>query len=128
MFESWGRIVFRRRRLVLLLCLLVIAAGAVWGTGVFRELQSSGGFTPPTSESQQEANIASRAFGRDSADVVVLYTGNDRLTVHSAAYRSAVTDSLARLPASRVTAVRTYWSTGSQRTLPVGRPLHPPAG
>jgi len=115
MFESWGRIVFRRRRLVLLLCLLVIAAGAVWGTGVFRELQSSGGFTPPTSESQQEANIASRAFGRDSADVVVLYTGNDRLTVHSAAYRSAVTDSLARLPASRVTAVRTYWSTGSQR-------------
>ena len=113
MFESWGRFVFRRRRLVLLVGVLVIAASAVWGIGVFRTLQSSGGFTPPTSESQQEANIAARAFGRDAADVVVLYRGNDHLTVHSAAYRTAVTSSLARLPASRVTAVQTYWSTGS---------------
>src|SRR5215469_16949994 len=113
MFESWGRFVFRRRRLVLLVALLVIAAGAAWGTGVFRALQSSGGFTPPTSESQQEASIATRAFGRDSADVVVLYTGHDHLTVSSAAYRAAVTNSLARLPASRVAAVRTYWSTGN---------------
>jgi len=113
MFESWGRFVFRRRRLVLLVGVLVIAASALWGIGVFRTLQSSGGFTPPTSESQQEANIAARAFGRDAADVVVLYRGNDHLTVHSAAYRTAVTSSLARLPASRVTAVQTYWSTGS---------------
>src|SRR5215467_3966177 len=115
MFESWGRFVFRRRRLVLLVALLVIAAGSAWGTGVFRALQSSGGFTPPTSESQQESNIASHAFGRDSADVVVLYTGEGHLTVRSAAYRSAVTDSLARLPASRVAAVQTYWSTGNPR-------------
>jgi len=115
MFESWGRFVFRRRRLVLLVALLVIAAGSAWGTGVFRALQSSGGFTPPTSESQQESNIASHAFGRDSADVVVLYTGKGHLTVRSAAYRSAVTDSLARLPASRVAAVQTYWSTGNPR-------------
>src|SRR5215469_16041051 len=106
MFESWGRIVFRRRRLVLLVALIVIAVGAVWGTGVFRALQSSGGFTPPTSESQREANIAARMFGRDSADVVVLYAGNDHLTVRSPAYRAAVTNSLARLPASRVTAVQ----------------------
>ena len=113
MFESWGRFVFRQRRLVLVAALLVIAVGAVWGIGVFRALQSSGGFTPPSSESQQEASIAARAFGRDAADVVVLYTGNDHLTVRSAAYRTAVTSSLARLPASRVTAVQTYWSTGN---------------
>jgi uncharacterized membrane protein YdfJ with MMPL/SSD domain len=115
MFESWGRIVFRRRRLILLLALLTIAVGAIWGTGVFRALQSSGGFTPPTSESQREATIASRSFGRDAADVVVLYTANDQLTVRSASYRAAVTESLARLPASRVAAVQTYWSTGNPR-------------
>jgi trehalose monomycolate/heme transporter len=113
MFESWGRFVFRRRRVVLLVALLVIGAGAAWGTGVFRALQSSGGFTPPTSESQQEANIANHAFGRDSADVVALYTGNDHLTVRSPAYQEAVTNSLARLPASRVAAVQMYWSTGN---------------
>jgi trehalose monomycolate/heme transporter len=115
MFESWGRIVFRRRRLVLLVALLAIAACAVWGTGVFRALQSSGGFTPPASESQHEANLAARTFGRDSADVVVLYRGNDHLTVRSPAYRAAVTDSLAKLPERRVTAVQTYWTTGNPR-------------
>jgi RND superfamily putative drug exporter len=115
MFESWGRIVFRRRRLVLLVAVLAIIGAAIWGTGVFGALQTSGGFTPPSSPSQQEANLAARSFGRDAADVVVLYTGNDHLTVASPAYRAAVTSSLARLPASRVTSVQTYWSTGNSR-------------
>jgi trehalose monomycolate/heme transporter len=115
MFEAWGRIVFLHRRLTLLICGLAIVAGAVWGTGVFRALQSSGGFTPPSSPSQTEASAAARAFGRDAADVIVLYTRRDHLTVASAAYRSAVTNSLARLPANRVTSIQTYWSTGNPR-------------
>jgi trehalose monomycolate/heme transporter len=115
MFEAWGRIVFHHRRLALLAAGLAIAAGAVWGIGVFGALQSNGGFTPPGSPSQTEANAAARAFGRDAADVIVLYQGNNRLTVASPAYRSAVTRSLARLPASRVAAVQTYWSTRNPR-------------
>ena len=74
MFEAWGRLVYR-----------AAAAGpagsglgrgggaAVWGTGVFGALQSGGGFTAPGSQSQQESDLAARAFGRDAADVVVLY-------------------------------------------------------
>jgi len=113
MFESWGRIVFQHRRVVLLIAALAVAAGAAWGTGVFGALQSAGGFTPPASPSQTEANLAARAFGRDAADVVVLYTGTGRLTVASPAYRAAVTSTLARLPADRVTSVQTFWSTGN---------------
>jgi len=112
MFESWGRILFRRRRLVLVIAAVGIVAAAIWGTGVFGSLQSSGGFTPPSSQSEREASLAARTFGRNAADVVVLYTSATQ-TVHSAAYRSAVTNSLARLPHSRVTGVQTYWSTGS---------------
>jgi trehalose monomycolate/heme transporter len=112
MFETWGRIVFRRRRLVLLLATLAVIGAAAWGTGVFGKLQSAGGFVPPNSQSQQEASLAARSFGRDAGDVVLLYT-SAHLTVHSAAYQSAVTDSLARLPRSRVESVATYWSTGS---------------
>ncbi|MBO0833267.1 MAG: MMPL family transporter, partial [Actinobacteria bacterium] len=115
MFESWGRIVFRHRRLVLLVAALAIAAGVAWGTGVFSALQTSGGFTPPDSASQQEANLAARSFGRDAADVIVLYRGNDNLTVAAPRYRDAVTSSLAKLPASRVTSVQTYWSTANPR-------------
>ncbi len=110
MFETWGRIIFRRRRLVLVLAGLGIVIAAVWGTGVFRALQSAGGFNVPGSQSQQEANLAQRAFGRDAGDVVVLYSSKTT-TVHDASYRRAVTSTLARLPASKVESVATYWST-----------------
>jgi RND superfamily putative drug exporter len=112
MFEAWGRILFRRRRLVLVIAAFGVVAAAIWGTGVFGSLQSGGGFASPGSQSQHEAALAGRTFGRDSGDVVLLYTSANQ-TVHSAAYRSAVTSSLARLSPSRVTAVQTYWSTGS---------------
>jgi len=113
MFESWGHRMYRRRRLVLGLALVVVAFAAVWGTGVFGKLQSSGGFTPPDSQSQQSANLAASAFGRDAGDVVVLYS-SPTLTVRSSpAFRQAVTQTLASLPKSDVASFATYWSTGS---------------
>jgi trehalose monomycolate/heme transporter len=110
MFEAWARILFRRRRLVLILAAIGVVVAAAWGTGVFGALQTAGGFDPPNSQSEHEASVAARTFGRDAGDVVVLYASN-RLTVHSAAYRAAVTASLARLPRSRVESALTYWST-----------------
>src|SRR5215472_4420160 len=112
MFEALGRFIFRRRRLVLLIAGLAVIAAATWGTGVFGKLQSAVGFAPPASQSQQEANLAARAFGPDAADVVVLYS-SQHMTVSSPAYRAAVTSSLANLPRADVAAARTYWSTGS---------------
>ena len=121
MFEAWGRFVYRRRRLVLLVAAVVVAAAAVWGTGVFARLQSGGGFTPPGSQSQQASDLATRAFGRDTADVVVLYR-SPGLTVRDPAYRAAVTKSLAALPTDKVLSYQTYWSTGSPQF--VGRGGH----
>jgi trehalose monomycolate/heme transporter len=121
MFEAWGRFVYRRRRLVLVLAAAVVTAAAVWGTGVFSRLQSGGGFTPPGSQSQQASDLATRAFGRDTADVVVLYR-SPSLTVRDPAYRAAVTRSLAALPTGKVPSYQTYWSTGSPQF--VGRGGH----
>ena len=112
MFESWGRVVYRHRRLMLVVALLAVAFAAVWGTGVFSRLQSSGGFTPPDSQSQQAANLAQGTFGRDAGDVVMLYTSPDQ-TVRSPGFRSAVTSTLAALPHSKVLSYETYWSTRS---------------
>jgi uncharacterized membrane protein YdfJ with MMPL/SSD domain len=112
MFEAWGRMLFRNRRLVLALAGLGVIIAAIWGTGVFGALQSAGGFAPPDSQSQLEANLAARTFGRGAGDAVVLYTSKIA-TVRSASYRSAVTGSLSRLPRDRVVAAQTYWSTGS---------------
>jgi trehalose monomycolate/heme transporter len=79
---------------------------------VFGALQSAGGFNDPGSQSQRATDLATRAFGRDAADVVVLYRSQS-LTVHDAAYRAAVTRTLAALPRQQVTSAVSYWSTGS---------------
>jgi trehalose monomycolate/heme transporter len=114
MFETWGRAIYRRRRLVLVITLAVVVFAGVWGTGVFGSLQSAGGFNTPNSQSQRAADLAASAFGRDSGDVVVLYQSATR-TVADPAYRAAVTRTLGALPRSKVESVATYWSTGSRQ-------------
>jgi trehalose monomycolate/heme transporter len=112
MFEAWGRVLSRRRRLTLVITLLFVAFAGAWGTGVFGKLSSGDNFTPPSSQSQREANVADQVFGRNDADVVVLYR-SATMTVTDPAYRRAVTTALNSLPRADVAKVATYWSTGS---------------
>ena len=72
MFEALGRVMYRRRRWVVALTLAFVVFAGVWGTGVFGAM-TGGGFEDPDSESSRAAEVAAQAFGRDSADVVVLY-------------------------------------------------------
>jgi trehalose monomycolate/heme transporter len=118
-FEAWGRFIYRRRRLVLVAALVVVAGAAVWGTGVFGSLQSGGGFTAPGSQSQQESNLATRAFGHDTADAVVLYR-SDTMTVRDPAYQRAVTRALAALPRDKVLSAVTYWTAHSPQFVGAG--------
>jgi trehalose monomycolate/heme transporter len=118
-FEAWGRFIYNRRRLVLLAALVVVAGAALWGAGVFGALQSGGGFNAPGSQSQQESNIATRAFGDDTADAVVLYRSNT-MTVSDPAYRRAVTSTLAALPKDKVLSVVTYWTAHSPQFVGAG--------
>jgi trehalose monomycolate/heme transporter len=120
MFEAWGRALFTRRRLALGITVALVAVAAVWGAGVFGRLSSGDGFTPPASQSQREADQASRVFGRNDADVVVLYR-SAAMTVGDPAYRRAVTAALNGLPRPDVARVSTYWSTGSSRLVSTDR-------
>ena len=65
-------------------------AAGVWGTGVFSKLDSGNTFTPPNSQSNVESTLAASLFGRDDADVVVLFHSAAR-TVADPVYRQAVT-------------------------------------
>ena len=113
LFERWGRLVYRSRRLTLWITLVFVAFTALWGTGVFKHLENAGGFSAPSSESQQESNLATAAFGRDSGDVVVLYSSAGA-SVRSAAFRNAVNVTLTSLPHSFVKSYATYWTSGSK--------------
>jgi len=111
MFEAWGRGLYRARKLTLAIGILFAVAAGVWGTGVFGKLNAGNTFTPPASQSNQESGHAASVFGRNEADVVVLYH-SAALTVADPAYRQAVTTALAALPPADVTRIATYWSAG----------------
>ena len=115
MFEAWGRGIYRRRRLTLVIAAIGIVFAGVWGTHVFGALTSGNSFTPPNSQSQREADAATSAFGRNDADVVILYH-SARLTVSDPAYRAAVTRALAGLPRREVPSASTYWSARPPRS------------
>src|SRR5215469_3354363 len=112
MFEAWGRGLYRARRLTLVIAVVFALAAGAWGTGVFSKLTSGNTFTPPNSQSNRETDLAASVFGRNDADVVVLYR-SPTMTVADPAYRQAVTAELASLPSADVKRVTTYWSTGS---------------
>jgi uncharacterized membrane protein YdfJ with MMPL/SSD domain len=118
-FEAWGRFIYRRRRLVLLIGTVAVAGAALWGTKVFSSLQTAGGFNAPGSQSQRATDLATRAFGRDAADVVVLYRSSTR-DIRDPAYRTAVTRTLAALPRDKVLSVGTYWSTHAAQFVGAG--------
>jgi trehalose monomycolate/heme transporter len=120
MFEAWGRSLYRARRLTMVAGLLFAVAAGVWGTGVFSRLNSGNTFSPPNSQSNAESARAASLFGRDGADVVVLFRSTAH-TVSDLAYRQAVTSYLAGLPAGQVTGAVTYWTSGQQNLVSTDR-------
>jgi uncharacterized membrane protein YdfJ with MMPL/SSD domain len=112
MFESLGRVIYRRRRWVVALALAFVVFAGVWGTGVFSAM-TGGGFEDPDSDSSRAAEVAAQELGRSGGDVVVLYS-SDALTVDDPAFADAVATSLAELPASAgVEQAVTYFDTGA---------------
>src|SRR3954447_4130719 len=111
MFESLGRVMYRRRRWVAVLALLAFVFAGVWGTGVFGRL-GSGGFEDPGSESYRAALLAATELGGSSPDVIVLYS-SPTLTVDAPASRGGVTGTLGALPAKDVATAASFWSTGA---------------
>jgi uncharacterized membrane protein YdfJ with MMPL/SSD domain len=109
MFEALGRVIYRRRRLVVAVSLAFVVFAGVWGTGVFSQM-TGGGFEDPDSESSRAAEVAVEELGRDSADVVVLYRSDD-LTVDDPAFQAAVTESLAALPQGAIERTTTFYGT-----------------
>ena len=120
MFEAWGRGLYRARRLTLVIALLFAVGAGVWGTGVFGKLDSGNTFTPPNSQSNVESSLAGSLFGRNGADVVVLFHSATR-TVADPDYRQAVAGYLAALPASAVTSATSYWTSGQPNLVSTDR-------
>jgi RND superfamily putative drug exporter len=110
MFDRLGHVTFHHRRAVLALAGVFLAIGALWGTGVFSSMISSG-FETPGSESARALSRVEDTVGRSGADVVVLYRDDGR-SVDDPAFRAAVEQHLAGLPRDLVASTTTYWTAG----------------
>ena len=110
MFDRLGHVTYHHRRLVLALAGAFLALGALWGTGVFGSMVSSG-FETPGSESARAQAQTEATVGRGGADVVVMYRDGGR-TVDDPAFRGAVEAHLASLPHDLVASTTTTWTAG----------------
>jgi RND superfamily putative drug exporter len=110
-FTRLGRVVVRRRRLVLALTALFVAAAAVIGTQVFERLGRRG-FDDPGSESSRARQYLEDEIGAGDPDVVLLVDAVDR-NVDDPAVVAAGTELTSAVAAEEfVASVVSYWSLG----------------
>ncbi len=95
MFATWGKIVSRVRWAVVVITILFLALAGIWGTTLFGRLSDSTSLDDPSSESQQITNQIDDRFGKQTVDVIGLYT-NPNATVTDPQYRSAVQSAAAK--------------------------------
>ena len=74
--NRWGAFVARRARAVLAVSIVLVAAAAVFGLGVFGAL-SDGGFEDPSADSSRAGAAIQDTFPDSSADLVVVYSSAD---------------------------------------------------
>ncbi|MGW4238974.1 MMPL family transporter [Streptomyces sp. NPDC004749] len=111
MFARLGELVVRMRWLVIALAIGVVAFGAVWGTRAVDSL-SDGGFYPTNGPSAKADHRIEQEFGRQSADVVVLYAAAGRGTVADPEFTRRVSHTLTELAdRPEVAEVRSYFTT-----------------
>ncbi len=110
MLTRLGGTFYRARWTVLTIALLLVAAAAIYGFGVFGSLKT-GGFVDPVSESSKAQDVLNSKFPNSSSDVVILMSST---TLHATdpAFSDAATQLLTTLKArSEVTAITSYYST-----------------
>jgi uncharacterized membrane protein YdfJ with MMPL/SSD domain len=107
--KTWGGFLGRRARAVLIGGLVLVAAAAVYGLGVFGSL-SNGGYDDPASESARSLIAEHKNFTSHDADIVVIYS-SPSLKVSDPAFRLPVSNVISGLPRGSIQRVTTWYQT-----------------
>ena len=115
MFARWGRFVYRRRRWIALMAVLVAGISLGFAARASSVL-TTGGWYDPSSESQQVAQQLASDFGDGGSSLVVLFQAPGRTDAASPVFQAQVNTALSGLRSdSRVTSIVGYSQTGSSR-------------
>src|SRR5665647_2072592 len=111
MMQTWGRLVAQHAGAVLIGGLVLVAASAVFGLGVFGSL-SNGGFDDPASESARSLVKEHVTFASHDADIVIIYS-SPSMKVSDTAFRESVSNVIKGLPKGSTQRVTTWYQTPS---------------
>src|SRR5450631_2887042 len=111
MMQSWGHLVARRAWTVLIAGLVLVAAAAVFGLGVFGSL-SNGGYDDPASASARALVKEHATFTSHDADIVVIYSSGS-MKVSDPAFRASVSNVIKALPKGSIQRVTSWYQTPS---------------
>ena len=115
MFPRWGRFIYRHRRLVAGLAIVVAVFSLAFASRVSSVL-TTGGWYDPSSQSQQVAQQLAGDFGQGGGSMVVLFEATGRHDAASAAFQDEIAASLTRLSSDpRVASIVGYAQTGDAR-------------
>jgi len=89
MFSRWGAFVYRRRRIVAALAVLVAVAALAYAVLDPTRL-STGGWLDPASESAQVADHLATDFGAGRSAIIVLFRSSAEPDARSAAFQAAI--------------------------------------
>src|SRR5437762_9281331 len=116
MFSRWGALIYRLRRVVVLVSVLVAIGGAALATQTSSAL-SSGGWLDATSESADVSARLDTEFGAGKSSLIAVFRSTaTRADAASSQFQDAIAESVTALRAdSRVTAVLGFAETGDRR-------------
>jgi RND superfamily putative drug exporter len=100
-FSRWGAFVYRFRKPIALVTVVLAIAAASLGSKVTGAL-TSGGWTDPHSESAAVATRLADDFGAGKGSIVAVFEGDDSAVARSAAFQGQIATSLARLAADPI--------------------------
>jgi RND superfamily putative drug exporter len=100
-FSRWGAFVYRFRKPIALLAVVMAIAAASLGSKVTDSL-TSGGWTDPRSESAAVAKRLADDFGAGKGSIVALFQGDASADARSAAFQDQIASSLRRLSADPI--------------------------
>ena len=111
MMQNWGHLVARRAWTVLIAGLVLVAAAAAYGLGVFGSL-SNGGYDDPASESARSLTKEHATFTSHDADIVVIYS-SPSLKAGDPVFRDSVSNVIKGLPKGSIQRTTTWYQTPS---------------
>ncbi|WP_054813561.1 MMPL family transporter [Nocardia arizonensis] len=113
--QRWARFVTGNPRAVVWVTVVVILLSGLWGLGVLDRLNLAG-YEDPASQSAHADELTAKAFGRQTPDVVAIYTAPEGRTIDD--IRPQVLERLGAIDEDVLAKpVESYWSATGVRQL-----------